>query len=81
MGRLRDSLKLIEELKYTIHPTAGKEVSAFVQDASRFIPSCYQTVAMAPLQIYSSALLLRRGKHRATGILSSHGLDNEKAPS
>ncbi|KAF4449671.1 putative WD-repeat protein [Fusarium austroafricanum] len=57
IGRISESIGLIDELQSLISPNNGAETSRFLHDAKRFILNCRSTIDQAPLQLYSSALV------------------------
>ncbi|VUC27847.1 unnamed protein product [Clonostachys rosea] len=57
MGRLRESIRLTQELQTLVDPNEGIEIMEFLHDAHRFILRFYAIGDQAPLQFYSSALL------------------------
>ncbi|KAF7943051.1 hypothetical protein EAE96_010996 [Botrytis aclada] len=57
IGRLRESIGMVESLIAIIEPIKGSEISKFLYDAKCFILSYYSITDSSPLQLYSSALI------------------------
>ncbi|CAG2000199.1 unnamed protein product [Fusarium graminearum] len=57
MGRISESIGLIDELKSIIDTENGAILLSFLHDAKRFILSCRWILDTAPLQLYASAIV------------------------
>ncbi|OAF60547.1 hypothetical protein VC83_03550 [Pseudogymnoascus destructans] len=57
IGRLRESIRMIDNSIAIIEPIKGSQVSRFLHDAKRFILSYCSIADLSPLQLYSSALI------------------------
>ncbi|TEY39704.1 hypothetical protein BOTCAL_0453g00080 [Botryotinia calthae] len=57
IGRLRESIGMVDSLMAIIDSIKGSEISRFLYDAKRFILNCYSIADSSPLQLYSSALI------------------------
>ncbi|KAF7952118.1 uncharacterized protein EAE97_001615 [Botrytis byssoidea] len=57
IGRLRESIGMVESLMAIIDPIKGSEISKFFYDAKPFILNYYSIIDSSPLQLYSSALI------------------------
>ncbi|PVH74834.1 vegetative incompatibility protein HET-E-1 [Cadophora sp. DSE1049] len=57
IGRLRESIGMVENLMAMMEPIKSTEISRFLYDAKRFILNCCSIVDLSPLQLYSSALI------------------------
>ncbi|KAM0475148.1 hypothetical protein ACHAPX_007283, partial [Trichoderma viride] len=57
IGRISESIGLIDELQTVVDPDNGASVTQFLHDAKRFILNCRAAIDQAPLQVYSSALI------------------------
>ncbi|KAM0187028.1 hypothetical protein ACHAPI_011346, partial [Fusarium lateritium] len=57
IGRLAESVGLIEELQSIVDAEKGSRIASFLHDAKRFVLSCRWTVDTAPLQLYASAIV------------------------
>ncbi|ATZ48860.1 hypothetical protein BCIN_04g00790 [Botrytis cinerea B05.10] len=57
IGRLRESIGMVDSLMAIIDPIKGDQISRFLYDAKRFILNCYSIADSSPLQLYSSALI------------------------
>ncbi|KAF3067523.1 hypothetical protein CFAM422_008521 [Trichoderma lentiforme] len=62
LGRTSESASLVKELKDTVHPSAGVQVKAFLEDAERVVLSFRHVIDAAPLQLYSSVLTFAPAK-------------------
>ncbi|KAJ3542335.1 hypothetical protein NM208_g4157 [Fusarium decemcellulare] len=57
MGRILESVEMVEKLKHATMDTACPGLSEFLDDAIRFVGYSARGIATAPLQVYSSALV------------------------
>ncbi|RKL13866.1 hypothetical protein BFJ70_g15820 [Fusarium oxysporum] len=57
VGRLAESVGLIEELQSIVDDEKGGQIASFLYDAKRFVLSCRWTLDTAPLQLYASAIV------------------------
>ncbi|KAJ8067013.1 hypothetical protein OCU04_004393 [Sclerotinia nivalis] len=57
IGRLQESIGMVDSLMAIIDPIKGSEISKFLYDAKRFILNYYSIADSSPLQLYSSALI------------------------
>ncbi|RKK90938.1 hypothetical protein BFJ68_g16338, partial [Fusarium oxysporum] len=57
IGRVAESVGLIEELQGIVDAEKSAQVAMFLDDAKRFVLSCRGIVNTAPLQLYGSALV------------------------
>ncbi|KAK7582831.1 hypothetical protein V3481_012129 [Fusarium oxysporum f. sp. vasinfectum] len=57
IGRIVESVGLIEELQGIVDAEKAVQVASFLDDAKRFVLSCRGIVSTAPLQLYRSALV------------------------
>ncbi|KAF7908239.1 uncharacterized protein EAF01_003994 [Botrytis porri] len=56
IGRLRESIGMVDSLLNIIDPIKGDQIARFLHDGKRFILSYYSIADSSPLQLYSSAL-------------------------
>ncbi|KFY92530.1 hypothetical protein V498_04889 [Pseudogymnoascus sp. VKM F-4517 (FW-2822)] len=56
IGRLRESIGMVDNLMAIIEPMKSSQISRFLHDAKRFILSYCSIADLSPLQLYSSAL-------------------------
>ncbi|KAI9172832.1 Atypical/ALPHA protein kinase [Paramyrothecium foliicola] len=56
MGRIAESIQLMEDVQSVVEHVNGAEVLALLRDAKRFILRYRETIDLAPLQLYTSAL-------------------------
>ncbi|ORX95667.1 hypothetical protein BCR34DRAFT_498329, partial [Clohesyomyces aquaticus] len=57
IGRVPESIGLLDELERVVDCTKGAEFTKFIRDAKRFILNSRSAIEVAPLQLYYSALL------------------------
>lgn len=57
LGRISESISMVDDLLTFLHPTSATEVSAFLCVLKRFILNSQSIIDIAPLQIYASALV------------------------
>ncbi|TGO20796.1 hypothetical protein BPAE_0265g00110 [Botrytis paeoniae] len=57
IGRLQESIGMVDTLMAIIDQIKGSEISRFLYDAKRFILSYYSIIDSSPLQLYSSTLI------------------------
>ncbi|KIL85433.1 nacht and wd40 domain protein [Fusarium avenaceum] len=57
IGRSYDSLGMLQRLRHVTSESTCYELSSFLAEAIRFVGKNSRTIATAPLQIYSSAIL------------------------
>ncbi|KAF5716702.1 G-protein beta WD-40 repeat-containing protein [Fusarium mundagurra] len=57
IGRMAESIGLLEELQSIVDVEKGGQVVRFLHDAKRFVFSCRWVVDTAPLQLYTSAIV------------------------
>ncbi|KAF3262392.1 hypothetical protein TWF192_007066 [Orbilia oligospora] len=57
VGRMRESVLLIEMLSQLVKENESTKLSSFLYDADIFLLQSWQSIDEAPLQIYSSALI------------------------
>ncbi|KFZ17327.1 hypothetical protein V501_01790, partial [Pseudogymnoascus sp. VKM F-4519 (FW-2642)] len=57
IGRLRESIGMVDNLMAIIEPIKSSQISRFLHDAKRFILAYCSIADLSPLQLYSSALI------------------------
>ncbi|KAH8761866.1 hypothetical protein F5882DRAFT_431506 [Hyaloscypha sp. PMI_1271] len=57
MGRVSESISMIDDLIAMLDPMINEKASAFLYDAKRFILNCLSIADSSPLQLYSAALV------------------------
>ncbi|KAK4677649.1 NACHT and WD40-domain containing NOD-like receptor 2 [Podospora pseudoanserina] len=68
LGRISESISMVDDLLTFLHPTSATEVSAFLCDLKRFILNSQSIIDIAPLQIYASALVFSPARSITRGI-------------
>ncbi|OBT60675.1 hypothetical protein VE03_09889, partial [Pseudogymnoascus sp. 23342-1-I1] len=54
IGRLRESIRMVDNLMAIIEPIKSSEISTFLHDAKRFILTYCSIAGLSPLQLYSA---------------------------
>ncbi|KAH6977825.1 hypothetical protein EDB82DRAFT_567457 [Fusarium venenatum] len=57
IGRMGESIELLEELQSIVDVGKGGRVVSFLHDAKRFVLNCCWVVDTAPLQLYASSIV------------------------
>ncbi|KAK2926405.1 hypothetical protein FoTM2_013271 [Fusarium oxysporum f. sp. vasinfectum] len=57
LGKISNSIAMIGSLQALISPGTSAAISAFLQDATRFILNCRSIIDLSPLQVYASAIV------------------------
>ncbi|KAH8680608.1 hypothetical protein BX600DRAFT_519740 [Xylariales sp. PMI_506] len=57
IGRIGESIKMMQDMLSAVDETGGSKVAAFFHDAKRFIQKSRSGIEAAPLQVYHSALV------------------------
>ncbi|KAK7404063.1 hypothetical protein QQX98_010149 [Neonectria punicea] len=57
MERIPESIGLIDELRNLVDVDTNTKISRFLDDAKRFVLNCHSAMNLAPLQLYSSAIV------------------------
>ncbi|PQE19375.1 vegetative incompatibility HET-E-1 protein [Rutstroemia sp. NJR-2017a BBW] len=72
IGRLRESIGMVDSLMAIIDPMKNSQISIFLYDAKRFILSYYSIAELSPLQLYSSALIFAPKKSIIRNTFSNY---------
>ncbi|KAI6534177.1 hypothetical protein MCOR10_002449 [Pyricularia oryzae] len=57
IGRIRESINMVDELLALLHPENSGTISLLLFDLRRFVLDCCSTIDASPLQVYYSAIV------------------------
>ncbi|KAF1957426.1 hypothetical protein CC80DRAFT_592694 [Byssothecium circinans] len=57
IGRVSESIGLMDELERVVCSANGSEITRLIRDGKRFVLNCRPAIEVAPLQLYYSALI------------------------
>lgn len=72
LGKISESIAMINNLRAVVSPTTGLGLTAFLHDANRFLLNYRSIIDLCPLQLYTSAIIFAPQKSIVRDLFQSY---------